>query len=163
MKVAILLGEPWRVFYQDNTKFPFHYDFATLRLPPFTGMDRASFEAVSLRRPNQQIVLGALLYPPRATFVEYGIQFIGLDAYTPDEIARWFELVKATVYATNGAGAVRNNDQLIIAGEGGGPNGAPGGAAGRKFGEGKFGGQRPDGTKFGGGDGAPRKRPQGQQ
>jgi hypothetical protein len=38
--------------------------------------------------------------------VEYGVQFIGLDAYTPDEIARWFDLVKATVYATDGAGAV---------------------------------------------------------
>ena len=66
-------------------------------------------------------------------------------------------------FVTTGAGAVRNNDQLIIAGEGGAPGG--GGAAGagaRKFdGEGKFGGQRPDGKKFGGGEG--RKRPQGAQ
>lgn len=106
VKFAILLDEPWRVFYQDSTEFPFHYDFATQRLAPFLGMDRASFDSVSLHRANQQVVLGAVLYPPRATFVEYGVQFIGLDAYTPDEIARWFELVKATVYATNGAGAV---------------------------------------------------------
>jgi len=35
--------------------------------------------------------------------VEYGVHYIGLDAYTPDEVARWFELVKATVFATNGA------------------------------------------------------------
>ncbi len=106
VKFAILLDEPWRVFYQDSTEFPFHYDFATQRLAPFAGMDRASFDAISLHRENQRVVLGALLYPPRATFVEYGVQFIGLDAYTPDEIARWFKLVKATVYATNGAGAV---------------------------------------------------------
>ncbi len=106
VKFAILLDEPWRVFYQDSTKFPFHYEFATQRLAPFVGMDRANFDAVSLRRPNQQVVLGALLYPPRTTFVEYGVQFVGLNAYTPDEIARWFALVKATVYATNGAGAV---------------------------------------------------------
>jgi len=106
VKFAILLDEPWRVFYQDSTEFPFHYDFATQRLAPFLGMDRTSFDAVSLRRENQRVVLGALLYPPRATFVEYGVQFIGLDAYPPDEVARWFELVKATVYATNGAGAV---------------------------------------------------------
>ena len=106
VKFAILLDEPWRVFYQDSVKFPFHYDFATLRIPPFAGMDRASFDAVSLRRTNQRVVLGALLYPPRSTFVEYGVQFIGLDPYTPDEIARWFGIVKATVYATNGAGAV---------------------------------------------------------
>jgi hypothetical protein len=106
VKFAILLDEPWRVFYQDSAEFPFHYDFATQRLAPFLGLDRASFDAVSLRRENQRVVLGALLYPPRTTFVEYGVQFIGLDAYTPDEIARWFSLVKATVYATNGAGAV---------------------------------------------------------
>ena len=106
VKFAILLDEPWRVFYQDSAEFPFHYDFATQRLPPLLGLDRAGFDAVSLRRENQQVVLGALLYPPRTTFVEYGVQFIGLDAYTPDEIAHWFELVKATVYATNGAGAV---------------------------------------------------------
>jgi hypothetical protein len=106
VKFAILLDEPWRVFYQDSTEFPFHYDFATQRLAPFVGMDRASFDAISLRRENQRVLLGALLYPPRATFVEYGVQFIGLDAYSPDEIARWFALVKATVFATNGAGAV---------------------------------------------------------
>lgn len=106
VKFAILLNEPWRVFYQDSTEFPFHYDFATQRLPPFLGLDRPSFDAISLRRTNQQVLLGALLYPPRATFVEYGVQFIGLDAYTPAEIASWFELVRATVYATNGAGAV---------------------------------------------------------
>jgi hypothetical protein len=106
VKFAILRSEPWRVFYQDSAKFPFHYDFATERLPDFAGMDRASFDAVSLHRANQQIVLGALLYPPRATFVEYGVQFIGLDPYTPDEIAQWLRLVKATIYATNGAGVV---------------------------------------------------------
>jgi hypothetical protein len=105
-KFAILLDEPWRVFYQDSTKFPFHYDFATARLPPFIGLDRTSFDQISLHRANQQVVLGALLYPPRANFVEYGVQFIGLDPYTPNEIASWFELVRATVYATNGAGAV---------------------------------------------------------
>jgi RND family efflux transporter MFP subunit len=65
-------------------------------------------------------------------------------------------------FVTTGAGAVRNNDQLLIAGEvsdgpsGGGPGGT-GGTGGRKFGG-------PGGKKFGGGDGAePRKRPQGNQ
>lgn len=106
VKFAILLEEPTRVFYQHTTNYPFHYEFATRRLPPFLGMDRASFDAVSLHRTNQQVVLGAVLFPPRATFVEYGVQFVGLDPYTPEEISGWFELVKATIYATNGAGAV---------------------------------------------------------
>ena len=106
VKFSILLSDPTRVFYQHTTNYPFHFEFATRRLPPFLGLDRASFDAVSLHRANQQVVLGAVLFPPRATFVEYGVQFVGLDAYTPDEIARWFELVKATIHADKGAGAV---------------------------------------------------------
>src|SRR4030095_9594491 len=38
VKFAILLNDPTRVYYQDSTKFLFHYDFATQRLPPFMGM-----------------------------------------------------------------------------------------------------------------------------
>ena len=37
---------------------------------------------------------------------EFGVQFTGLDPYTPAEIAQWFEAVKATVHAEQGAGAV---------------------------------------------------------
>jgi len=112
VKFAILLSEPTRVYYQDSKRYLFHYDFATRRLPPFLGMDYAGFEGVSLYRTNRQVVLGAVLYPPSAGyyppgtgFSEYGVQFVGLDPYTPDEIARWFDLVKATVYASNGAAA----------------------------------------------------------
>lgn len=65
VKFAILLDEPWRVFYQDSTEFPFHYDFAAQRLAPFLGLDRPGFDAVSLRRENQRVVLGTLLYPLR--------------------------------------------------------------------------------------------------
>ena len=104
VKFAILLHDPTRVYYQDSAKFLFHYDFATQRLPPFLGIDPASFDAVSLYRTNQQVVLGAVLYPPETKYPEYGVQFVGRDAYQPDDIARWFELVKATVYAPSGAG-----------------------------------------------------------
>lgn len=106
VKFAILLDEPWRVVFQDSTKFPFHYEFATQRLEKFEGMDRANFDAVTLHRDNQRLVLGALLYPPRTTFREYGVQFIGLDPYAPEDIARWMELVTGSVYAVDGASAV---------------------------------------------------------
>jgi RND family efflux transporter MFP subunit len=63
-------------------------------------------------------------------------------------------------FVTTGAAAVRNNDQLVIAGEAGadGPSkGSPGG------GQGQGGFPRGEGgKKFGGGEGGPRKRPQGQ-
>ena len=66
-------------------------------------MDYAAFDSVSLYRTNQQVILGTVLYPPATTYAEYGVQFIGLDAYTPDEIARWFRLVTATIYPSNNA------------------------------------------------------------
>ena len=47
------------------------------------------------------VVLGTVLYPPTTAFGEYGVQFVGLDAYTPAEVGRWFELVKATIYCSN--------------------------------------------------------------
>ena len=66
-------------------------------------------------------------------------------------------------FVTTGATAVRNNDQLIIAGQGGGPGkmGGPGGEGRGNFaGRGGQGGG--PGKKFGG-EGGPRKRPQGNQ
>src|SRR5688572_20568656 len=97
----------------------------------------------------------------RATFVPVTLGIEG-----PEQIEILAGLKEGDRFVTTGAAAVRNNDQLIIAGEGGpAGSGAPGGsqtgAGARKFGgEGKFGG--PGGKKFGG-DGAPRKRPQGAQ
>lgn len=105
VKFSVLLDDPTRVYYQDSKKYLFHYDFATTRLPPFRGMSYAEFDAVSLHRTNQQVVLGAVLYPPTTQYAEYGVQFIGQDAYTPEEIASWFELVRATVYPSNHAEA----------------------------------------------------------
>lgn len=113
VKFAILLSDPTRVVYQHSTNYPFHYDFATQRLPPFIGIDPAAFDALSLRRTNQQVLLGAVLYAPEATipqrlpgFLEYAVQFVGLDAYPPEDICRWFELVRATVYPTSQVTAV---------------------------------------------------------
>jgi hypothetical protein len=106
VKFAILRSDPERVYFQDSGKHPFHYDFATQRLAPFVGMSRPAFDAVSLRRPGQQVVLGAVIFPARPNFVEYGIQFVGLDAYTVDEVTAWFGAVKAAVFAGAGAGAV---------------------------------------------------------
>jgi hypothetical protein len=109
VKFAILKNDPTRVYYQDSRKYLFHYDFAARRLAPFLGMDRASFEAISMHRAGQQVILGSVLYPPLTeylpfgtVFTECGVQFAGEDAYTPEEVARWFEVVRDTVYATDG-------------------------------------------------------------
>ena len=68
-------------------------------------------------------------------------------------------------FVTTGAAAVRNNDQLVVAGQGGAPSGANGGGFQRgpggpgRGGDGarKFQGQ---GQRPGGEGGQPRKRPQ---
>ena len=94
----------------------------------------------------------------RARFVPVKL---GIDG--GDQVEVLDGLQEGDKFVTTGAAAVRNNDQLMIAGQGGGPGGpgkGRGGFAGGQGGDGarKFqgqGGQRP------GGDGqAPRKRPQ---
>ena len=88
----------------------------------------------------------------RATFVPVTLGIEGAD-----DIEILAGLKEGDRFVTTGAGAVRNNDQLIIAGEPRGPDG-PGGP-GKKFGGGDGGGR-----KFpGGGEGGPRKRPEGGQ
>ena len=98
----------------------------------------------------------------RAQFVP-----VTLGIESPDQVEILTGLKEGDRFVTTGAAAVRNNDQLIIAGEGnaGGPGGqgrgGQGGEGARKF----QGGQRPGGmTGQPGapGEGQPRKRPQGQ-
>ena len=88
----------------------------------------------------------------RAQFVPVTLGIEG-----PEQIEIVSGLKEGDRFVVAGAGAVRNNDQLVIAGEaagaGGGPNGARAGGPGKKFGGG-------DG-QGGQGGGSPRKRPQG--
>jgi len=97
LKFAIVLSEPGVVYFQDSEKYPFHYDFASQRLQPFLGMTRTQFDAVALRSSGQQVVLGALLYGYRDSVAEIGIQFVGQDAYSREQIAQWYETVLQAV------------------------------------------------------------------
>lgn len=93
----------------------------------------------------------------RATFVPVTL---GIEGAEQIEIVAG--LKEGDRFVTTGAGAVRNNDQLIIAGEPGGAAG-PGGPGGARAGGPGGGGP---GKKFGGGQGGPggqRKRPEGGQ
>ncbi len=89
----------------------------------------------------------------RAQFVPVTLGIEG-----PEHIEVVAGLKEGDRFVTTGAAAVRNNDQLIIAGEAGpgAPGGAPTGTGARKFGG-------PGGKNFGGEGGQPRKRPQAQQ
>ena len=106
VKFAIVLSDPGTVYFQDSNLYPFHFDFATQRLQPFLGMSRAQFDAVSLRRAGQQVVLGAVIVPPFGSAREFGIQFVGLDPYPKEDVKAWFDAVKAAVMADPPASAI---------------------------------------------------------
>ena len=103
VKFALVPAEPWRVYFQDCRKFPFHYDFATQRLAPFVGMSREAFDQATLHTQGQQLVLGAVLFPPRSNLNEFAVQFVGLDEYSPAQIAAWMGQVRNAVHSATGA------------------------------------------------------------
>lgn len=101
IKFAILTAEPTRVVFQDSQKYRFHYDFAVARLEPFAGLSREAFDALSLHPANQQVVLGAVLFPPLPPDaqppLEFGVQFVGQEPYPPERVVELFTLVQSTV------------------------------------------------------------------
>lgn len=97
IKFAIPLQDSGQVYYQDSKKYTFHYDFATKRLRPFEGMTPTQFDQAALHTNQQQVLLGAVLLPSFPNEREFGIQFVGLDAYPAEFVARHYEMVKETV------------------------------------------------------------------
>ena len=102
IKFLILTDDPTRVYFQDGNQRVLHYDFAKARLPRFAGLSRAAFDAISLRTNQQQVVLGAILFPPDPKVPEWGIQFAGLDAYPAEWVSRYFRAVCHAVDAAPG-------------------------------------------------------------
>ena len=92
-----MLSNPTRVWFQDSSKYLLHYDWASRRLAPFKGMSRDQFDAATLFRTNQLAVLGAVLFPRNPATHEYGIQFVGFDAYPPELVVSIFRLVQAAI------------------------------------------------------------------
>ncbi len=99
VKFTILLRDPGRVYFQDSARYPFHYEFATERLDPWRGLDRAALDRVSLGGPDQALVFGAVLFPADGEVLEYGVQLVGRDAYHPELVRRLVERVRAAVDA----------------------------------------------------------------
>lgn len=97
IKFLILLEDPHRVYFQASSKYAFHYEFARARLPSFARVSVDEFEAMSLHRDGQKVVLGTLLFPQAPFLAEVGIQFAGYDAFTSEQVAEWFHQVKSRV------------------------------------------------------------------
>jgi hypothetical protein len=99
IKFAIVLDDPHRVCFQDSVRYLFHYDFAVARLDPVLGMSRAEFDAVSLYRENQRVVLGAVLFARSPNLREMAVQIVGRDPYPVEQVADWIDLVRSVVVA----------------------------------------------------------------
>jgi len=105
VKFTVKLNDPCTTYFQDSKLYPFHYNFATEWLEPFIGMTVPEYFNVTLYEANQQAALGAVILPPMTgnpplpEFNEYGIQLIRYDAYTKEEIAGMFNVVKNHVNA----------------------------------------------------------------
>lgn len=107
IKFTILLEpyDPNVVYFQDSSKYVFHYTFATELLDPFRGMTTAQYNAATLFEKNQKAVLGAVILPPAVVWPtepkvrEYGIQFIRQDPFPCEQIRDLFHLVKSRIAA----------------------------------------------------------------
>ena len=100
VKFAILLDSLPCVHFQNSKEYTFHYNFATERLDPFAGMSLEEFNAVSLTREGQHVVLGAVLFAPEHD--EFGIQFVGQDAYPRELIRLLYDAVEDSIEPASG-------------------------------------------------------------
>jgi len=95
VKCHILTSDPGTVYFQDSVKYPFHYDFAKDRLAPFLNMTREQFDAVSLHRSGQQVVMATVLMSPDGQ--ELAVQLVGHDAYPREDVAAWIDTIVSAV------------------------------------------------------------------
>lgn len=106
VKFALRREDETRVWFQDSRKYPFHFDYARVRLEPFLGISAAEFDRRTLYREGQQAVLGAVILPTDPATLEFGIQFVGQDVWAREDVVRWFHRVRAGVLAPPGTRAL---------------------------------------------------------
>ncbi len=102
VKFAVLVRDPTKVYFQSSSSFEFHYDFAVQQLDPFMGLSHAEFDQISLYQNDQEVILGAVLFPPRAEMTEFAIQLVRQDAYHPEMAHTIIDLVAANIVAPDG-------------------------------------------------------------
>jgi Pyruvate phosphate dikinase, AMP/ATP-binding domain/PEP-utilising enzyme, mobile domain len=105
-KFIVLASEPSKVYFQNATSDPFHYEFASQHIPAFQGMTRAEFDAVTLKNEGRQAVLGAVLVPgDSVSHPEYGVQLVSNEDLHPELVATILQSIEAHVSAPAGMSA----------------------------------------------------------
>lgn len=93
VKFAFERERPETVYFQHSRRFPFHFDFATRHLPAYRGVGGIEFDSVTLFPESQTLVLGTVLFSPDPTVKEIGIQFVGREAFSIENIKAWLQRV----------------------------------------------------------------------
>lgn len=97
VKFTVLMRDPSKVYYQDSQKFPLHYPFISTRLDPFLGKSAAEIDELSLRQEGQELILGAVLFPPDVGLEELGVQLYRQEAYHPEMARIVLGLVRSSI------------------------------------------------------------------
>lgn len=136
IKFMILL-EPYDstlVYYLHSKRYAYHYNGAASVIDPFLSMTPQQFNAVSLFKEGQQVILGTVIVPPKSAvtrktqFPEFGVQFVRQDPFSREEIRDLFNQVCETVLSESGTQpfyfptfeqrAAAERDSVWFAGEG---------------------------------------------
>lgn len=103
VKFIVLASEPEQIYFQDPEQYPFHYEFARDRIPGFSTLTRAQFDAVSLTNEGRQAILGAVLVPGDSVFhPEYAVELVSNDDLHPELVETLMQTVAAHVTAPGG-------------------------------------------------------------
>ncbi|MCP4847157.1 MAG: hypothetical protein GY899_04325 [Verrucomicrobiaceae bacterium] len=95
VKFVMIIDDCTRVYFQDSSKYLFHYNFASDLLAPFVDMSSSEFDSVTLSREGQQAILGAVLVAPYTN--EFAVQVVGEEPY-PREMLRYvYEVVDESI------------------------------------------------------------------
>ena len=99
VKFLIELDAPYRVLFQDSTKYPFHFDFARKRVETFLNINPVEFDRLTLHVSDQKAVLGALIFSTSPNINEIGIQFAGNEPFAVNKVIEWIQLVQSSIAA----------------------------------------------------------------
>ena len=91
VKFTVELSDPGRVYFQDSSKYPFHYQFIRDRLRGYEDLGLLEFENLALRKESQKLLLGSAILAPDPSITEVAIQFVGHDPFSPDDVVAWFQ------------------------------------------------------------------------
>lgn len=90
-----------KIFFQDGHVYLFHYQAAVANLDLFAGMTTEQFDQATLYHEGRKAILGAVIVPMIWSLAtqpaEYGVQLVGHDPFTREEVAAVLELVRQAI------------------------------------------------------------------